>query len=69
MPDYAIGRIFESFYSLPRGEAQDKSSGLGLCLVKEVSELHGGEIRVENVDSPRGCLASLTFHTRFTPPA
>lgn len=69
VPDYAIGRIFERFYSLPRGEAQDKSSGLGLCLVKEVSELHGGEIRVENVDSPRGCLASLTFHTRFTPPA
>lgn len=69
VPDYAIGRIFERFYSLPRGEAQDKSSGLGLCLVKEVSDLHGGEIRVENVDHPRGCLARLTFHTRFTPPA
>ncbi|MDO9166124.1 MAG: two-component system sensor histidine kinase CreC, partial [Rhodoferax sp.] len=58
VPDYAIGRIFERFYSLPRSDAQDKSSGLGLCLVKEVSDLHGGEIRVENVSDPRGCLAT-----------
>ncbi|MBE0586626.1 MAG: two-component system sensor histidine kinase CreC [Hydrogenophaga sp.] len=58
VPDYAIGRIFERFYSLPRSDTQDKSSGLGLCLVKEVSDLHGGEVRVENVEHPRGCLAT-----------
>ena len=58
VPDYAMGRIFERFYSLPRSDTQDKSSGLGLCLVKEVSDLHGGEVRVENVESPRGCLAT-----------
>ncbi len=58
VPDYAQGRIFERFYSLPRGDTQEKSSGLGLCLVKEVSDLHGGEIRVENVEGPRGCLAT-----------
>ncbi len=58
VPDYAIGRIFERFYSLPRGEGQDKSSGLGLCFVQEVSGLHGGEVRVENVQEPRGCLVT-----------
>ena len=58
VPDYALGRVFERFYSLPRSDTQDKSSGLGLCLVKEVSDLHGGEIRVENVQDPRGCLAT-----------
>ena len=58
VPDYAMGRIFERFYSLPRSDTQDKSSGLGLCLVKEVSDLHGGEVCVENVESPRGCLAT-----------
>ena len=58
VPDYAIGRIFERFYSLPRSDTQDKSSGLGLCLVKEVSDLHGGKVRVENVEHPRGCLAT-----------
>ena len=57
MPDYALAHIFERFYSLPRGEAQDKSSGLGLCLVKEVSDLHHGEIQVANVENPPGCMA------------
>ncbi|QHE87085.1 two-component system sensor histidine kinase CreC [Hydrogenophaga sp. BPS33] len=57
IPDYARERIFERFYSLPRGEGQDKGSGLGLCLVQEVSQLHGGELRVENVSESRGCLA------------
>ncbi|MDP1684402.1 two-component system sensor histidine kinase CreC [Hydrogenophaga sp.] len=57
VPDYAQSHIFERFYSLPRGESQEKSSGLGLCLVKEVSDLHHGEIRVCNVDHPPGCLA------------
>lgn len=57
IPDYARERIFERFYSLPRGEGMEKSSGLGLCLVHEVSELHGGRVSVGNVDHPSGCLA------------
>ena len=58
VPDYAQSHIFERFYSLPRGDLQEKSSGLGLCLVKEVSDLHHGEVQVANVDNPPGCLAS-----------
>jgi two-component system sensor histidine kinase CreC len=58
VPDYALDKIFDRFYSLPRSDTQDKSSGLGLCFVKEVSDLHGGEVRVENVEGPRGCLAT-----------
>lgn len=57
IPDYARDRIFERFYSLPRAEGQDKGSGLGLCLVREVSDLHGGQVWVENVNEPAGCLA------------
>ncbi len=57
IPDYARDRLFERFYSLPRGDGQDKGSGLGLCLVKEVSDLHGGQVVVENVFSPGGCIA------------
>ena len=52
VPDYAADRIFDRFYSLPRADTQEKSSGLGLCLVKEVSELHGGTLRIDNVDRP-----------------
>lgn len=56
IPAYARERIFERFYSLPRGEGQDKGTGLGLCLVKEVSELHGGQVSVETMTEPTGCL-------------
>lgn len=46
IPDYAIDRIFERFYSLPRPETGSKSTGLGLPFVKEVMELHGGRCEV-----------------------
>jgi two-component system sensor histidine kinase CreC len=42
VPDYAIGRVFERFYSLPRPDGGSRSSGLGLCFVAQVAELHGG---------------------------
>ena len=61
VPDYAVDKIFDRFYSLPRADTQEKSSGLGLCLVKEVSELHGGTLRIENLSEPRGCRASWTL--------
>ncbi len=57
IPDYALDRIFERFYSLPRGEGQDKGSGLGLCLVQEVSALHTGQLVIGNVAPPPGCEA------------
>lgn len=61
VPDYAADKIFDRFYSLPRADTQEKSSGLGLCLVKEVSELHGGTLRIDNVADPRGCRAIWTL--------
>lgn len=57
IPPYAQDRIFERFYSLPRGEGNERSSGLGLCLVREVSELHGGDITIENANEGPGCVA------------
>lgn len=47
IPDYAIDKIFERFYSLARPDAA-KSTGLGLPFVREVAALHGGEIQLEN---------------------
>ena len=61
VPDYAIDRVFDRFYSLPRGEHQDRSSGLGLCLVKEVVELHGGSVAVANANAPGGCIATVSW--------
>jgi two-component system sensor histidine kinase CreC len=61
VPDYAVDRIFDRFYSLPRADTREKSSGLGLCLVREVSDLHGGSVTLTNVSQPRGCKASLSL--------
>jgi len=50
VPDYALPRVFERFYSLPRPEGGSRSSGLGLCFVAEVAALHGGNARLGNRD-------------------
>jgi two-component system sensor histidine kinase CreC len=48
IPDYARDRLFERFYSTPRPDGGQKSTGLGLSLVREVAQLHGGDIIIEN---------------------
>ncbi|WP_242108217.1 two-component system sensor histidine kinase CreC [Luteimonas aquatica] len=48
VPDYAIGRVFERFYSLPRPDGGSRSSGLGLCFVAQVADLHGGHAVLAN---------------------
>lgn len=47
VPDYALERVFERFYSLPRPDS-GKSTGLGLSLVREVAQLHGGRAELLN---------------------
>ena len=64
IPDYALSRIFERFYSLPRANGQ-KSSGLGLAFVSEVARLFNGEVTLRNVQEG-GVLASLRLHRHFT---
>ena len=48
VPDYALPRIFERFYSLPRPGTERKSTGLGLALVREIAHLHGGDATLAN---------------------
>lgn len=48
IPDYALPRLFERFYSLPRPDTGAKSTGLGLSFVREIAQLHSGDIRLEN---------------------
>ncbi len=47
IPDYAMNKIFDRFYSLPRPNGS-KGTGLGLSFVKEIVQLHGGTITVGN---------------------
>ena len=48
IPEFAIPRVFERFYSLPRPDTGRKSSGLGLAFVREVALLHGGSVELSN---------------------
>ena len=57
LPDYAKSRVFDRFYSLPRADGH-KGSGLGLSFVRQIAQLHGGSIELENLPS-RGVVARL----------
>lgn len=61
IPDYAMHRVTERFYSLP-APGHEKSSGLGLAMVNEIASLHGGSLALANTDS--GVRATLTIPQR-----
>ena len=58
VPDYALQRVWERFYSLARPATGLRSSGLGLPFVREVARLHGGEAVLVNLPDGGAC-ASL----------
>lgn len=64
IPEYALDKIFDKFYSLPRPDgapnAGQKSTGLGLNFVQEVAKLHGGNVTLNN-HPQGGALAVLTL--------
>lgn len=63
IPDYALERVFERFYSLPRPSTDIRSSGLGLSFVREVAQVHGGEVHL--VNAPKvGAVATLSLPLR-----
>ena len=48
IPDFALTRLGERFFSLPRPGNGRKGSGLGLAFAILVTRLHGGECQVTN---------------------
>ena len=47
VPQAQRDRIFEPFYRLPHASEREGGVGLGLALVKSISQRHGGEVRCE----------------------
>jgi two-component system sensor histidine kinase CreC len=62
IPGFALERVFERFYSLPRPEG-GRSSGIGLGFVREVATLHGGSVTLGNRDEG-GARAELRLPAR-----
>lgn len=60
IPNYALDKVFDRFYSLQRPDTGRKSSGLGLSLVREIALLHAGSISIENAPDG-GAVAILRF--------
>ncbi len=62
IPDYALPRVFERFYSISKPETSQKSSGLGLSFVKEIIDLHQGSITLKNLTPPnRGARVTIVI--------
>ncbi|WP_419659339.1 two component system sensor histidine kinase [Desulfosarcina variabilis str. Montpellier] len=66
IPDYALEKIFDKFYSLKRPDSGRKSTGLGLNLVRQVALLHGGHVKLHNRPSG-GVMAVLTLPIKNDP--
>jgi two-component system sensor histidine kinase CreC len=61
IPEYALPKIFDRFYSLARPSTGKKSSGLGLCFAREVAHLHHGTVTLENRAGNPGAEALFTL--------
>jgi len=58
VPDYALSKIPQRFYSLPRADGS-RSSGLGLSFTTEIMRLHHGRLMLAN--RKNGVEARLVF--------
>ncbi|MEP7057767.1 MAG: ATP-binding protein, partial [Caldimonas sp.] len=55
IPEAMRERIFEPFFRLPGHAEQAGGVGLGLSLVKQIAERHGGRVRCEARDGGGSC--------------
>lgn len=75
IPQYALNQIFDRYFSLPRPISNQRSSGIGLSIVKNVVAQHHGDIHIENITANQltfiqqhdsGVLVNLRLPKKFT---
>ena len=62
VPEWALTRIFDQFFSLPRPTTGLRSTGLGLAITQEAMSIMGGWIVAKNL-SGGGFFVSLSFRS------
>lgn len=60
IPDFALEKVRDRFFSLPRPSTGKKSTGLGLNFVTEVAKLHSAKLTIANADN--GVSATIIFY-------
>ncbi len=75
IPEYALNRVFETYFSLPRPHNQQRSTGIGLSIVQQIIQQHQGHITIQNIPEnyldflkqhKSGVLLKILLHQNFT---
>ena len=66
IPEEALTRIFERFYShRPHDDYFGSHSGLGLSIVQQIVHTHGGQISAKNRRDKKGGVRGASFRIKF----
>jgi two-component system sensor histidine kinase ChvG len=66
IPADNLETVFERFYtSRPKGTAFGANSGLGLAIVRQIIDAHGGHVHAENRTGPDGAVLGARFEVRL----
>lgn len=69
VPEFAIPRVFDRFYSLARPDTGRKGTGLGLPFAREVMQLHRGDCTLESpVNDKHGTRVRLRWPAETSAP-
>ncbi|MDI9721289.1 two-component system sensor histidine kinase CreC [Acinetobacter junii] len=75
IPEYALNRVFETYFSLPRPHNQQRSTGIGLSIVQQIIQQHQGHVSIQNIPEndldfleqhKSGVLVKIILHRNFT---
>jgi two-component system sensor histidine kinase CreC len=61
IPEWALSKVTNQFFSLPRPDTQQRSSGLGLTITQQIVAQHNGELKFENLPGGAGLKVTIVL--------